>query len=354
MKNFDYQHLLHKSWNTDIVNLIAKIHEFKGRESVFLQQQPENLERLVDIAKIQSIESSNKIEGIITTSTRMKQLFRNKTTPKNRNEQEIIGYRNVLNTIHENYPYIALRPSYILQLHRDMLNFANIASAGKFKNVQNYINETQADGETITRFIPLSPFETPQAIENLCFAYHQAIAKEQIDALILIPTFIIDFLCIHPFNDGNGRMSRLLSLLLLYQQGYNIGKYISLEKQIELTKDQYYDALYLSDRNWHENKNDPTPFIRYLLQIILSCYTELAQRMDSVEISSAKKLNSYQIVHQFVLTKIGKFTTADILNNCPNIGRSSIIAALNKLVEEKTIIKQGNGKNTFYIRNNHL
>lgn len=354
MRNFDYSKLIHKSWDTDIVRLIAQIHEFKGRETLFLQQKSESLARLIDNAKIQSVEFSNKIEGIITTSLRMKQLFNDKTTPKNRDEQEIMGYRDVLNTIHENYSYIALRPSYILQLHRDMLQKANISCAGQFKNVQNYINEIQADGKNVTRFTPLPPYETPQAIENLCFTYQQAVAQDKIDALILIPIFICDFLCIHPFNDGNGRMSRLLTLLLLYQQGYNVGKYISIEKQIEKTKDEYYRALYLSDRDWYEEKNDPTSFIRYMLQVILSCYSELAKQMDNIEISVGKKLNAYQIVRQYTLNKIGKFTTKDILTACPNIGRSSIIAALNKLAEEKIIIKQGLGKNTFYIRNNDL
>lgn len=279
MRSFDYSKLAEKAWDMDIVNLVAKIHECKGRQDLFVRQKPVELDRLVEIAKIQSTEASNKIEGIVTTSTRMKQLFAEKTRPRNRDEDEIMGYRDVLNTIHESYEYIPVRPSYILQLHRDLLKRAGFSYGGHFKSVQNYINETRPDGRSVTRFIPVSPADTPEAVERLCNAYEQASASEQIDALVLIPAFICDFLCIHPFNDGNGRMSRLLTLLLLYKSGYNVGKYISIEKQIEKTKDRYYDVLQQIDLGWHEEKNDPTPFIRYMLQVILACYTEFEDRV---------------------------------------------------------------------------
>ena len=262
MRVFDYSKLADRTWPSDILNLVAKIHECKGRQDMFIRQKPVELDRLVEIAKIQSTEASNKIEGIVTTSTRMKQLFEEKTMPRNRDENEIMGYRDVLNTIHESNEYIPIRPSYILQLHRDLLRRAGMSYGGNYKNVQNYINETRPDGTTITRFTPVAPFQTHMAMEALCEAYEQALAKENIDALILIPCFIVDFLCIHPFNDGNGRMSRLLTLLLLYKNGYSVGKYISIEKQIEKTKDHYYDVLEMADAGWHEESNDPTPFIR--------------------------------------------------------------------------------------------
>ena len=278
MRGFDYGKLADRTWPSDILNLVAKIHEYKGRQDVFVRQKPSELDRLVEIARIQSTEASNKIEGIITTGTRMKQLFEEKTTPKNRDEDEIMGYRDVLNTIHESNAYIPVRPSYILQLHRDLLRRAGAFYGGSFKNVQNYINETRADGTTFTRFTPVAPYETPEAMDRLCAAYEQALARESLDALILIPCFIVDFLCIHPFNDGNGRMSRLLTLLLLYKNGYRVGKYISIEKQIEKTKDRYYDVLELAGEGWHEEKNDPLPFIRYMLTVILACYTEFEDR----------------------------------------------------------------------------
>ena len=349
MRRFDYTSLEQKQWGTDILNLVAKIHECKGRQDLFVRQKPVELERLIKIAKIQSTEASNKIEGIVTTGTRMKLLFEEKTTTRNRDEDEIMGYRDVLNTIHENYDYIPIRPSYILQLHKDLLAKAGLSYGGHFKNVQNYISEKLADGTVFTRFTPVEPFCTPDAVENLCHAYEQAVSGERIDALILIPSFIIDFLCIHPFNDGNGRMSRLLTLLLLYKSGYEVGKYISIERQIELTKDRYYETLEESDRGWHEGSNDPTPFIRYMLQVILACYTEFEKRVDIMNTSGSKSL-AYDIVKNYVNGKIGRITAADVVANCPKLGKSTVLREIKRLTEEGLLIKQGSGRSTCYIR----
>lgn len=349
MRSFDYSRLYDKTWDTDILNLVAKIHEHKGRQDLFIRQKPVDLHRLVEIAKIRSTEASNKIEGIVTTSTRMKQLFEEKTTPRNRAEDEIMGYRDVLNTIHESSEYIPIRPSYILQLHRDLLKRAGFSYGGQFKNVQNYINETKPDGTVVTRFTPIAPSDTPVAVKNLCNAYEQAIANEKIDSLILIPVFICDFLCIHPFNDGNGRMSRLLTLLLLYKNGYSVGKYISIEKQIEKTKDRYYDTLEKSDAGWHVEENDPTPFIRYMLQVILACYTEFEERVGLMA-ESGNGSTAYDIVKRYTEEKIGKFRGADVVAHCPSIGRSSALAALKKLTEEGFVIREGSGRSTFYFR----
>ena len=352
MRSFDYSKLIDRTWDTDILNLVAKIHEYKGRQDLFIRQKPMELERLVETAKIQSTEASNKIEGIVTTNTRMKQLFEEKTTPRNRDEDEIMGYRDVLNTIHESNEYIPIRPSYILQLHRDLLRRAGFSYGGHFKNVQNYINEAKSDGTVVTRFTPVAPYDTPDAVENLCSAYERAAADEKIDSLILIPTFICDFLCIHPFNDGNGRMSRLLTLLLLYKNGYQVGKYISIEKQIEKTKDRYYDTLEESDVGWHEETNDPTPFIRYMLQTILACYTEFEERIGFMA-ESGSGSTSYDIVKKYTEEKIGKFTGADVVVHCPGIGRSSALAALKKLTEEGIIIRKGSGRSTFYVKSDN-
>ena len=349
MRSFDYNTLANKTWDTDILNLVAKIHECKGRQDLYIRQKPIELDRLVEIARIQSTETSNRIEGIVTTSSRMKQLFEEKTTPRNRNEDEIMGYRDVLNTIHESYGYIPIRSSYILQLHRDLLKRAGSSFGGHFKNVQNYISETREDGSTVTRFVPVEPSETPRAVDDLCNAYGSVIASEKADALILIPAFISDFLCIHPFNDGNGRMSRLLTLLLLYQNGYSIGKYISIEKQIEKTKDRYYDALAEADQGWHEEANDPTPFIRYMLQVILACYTEFEERVGMMS-ETGTGSTSYDIVKRYVEGKIGKFTGAEAVASCPRLGRSSVLSALKKLTEEGYIIRKGSGKNSYYVR----
>ncbi len=348
MRAFDYEKLAEKTWDTEIVHYLTQIHEYKGRQQLYMRQKPVELTRLVEVAKIQSTESSNKIEGIVTTGTRMKQLVQEKTAPKNRDEGEILGYRNVLNIIHESHDYIPLRPSYILQLHRDLLKPANITFGGHFKNVQNYINETKEDGTVVTRFTPVAPYETAEAVEAICNSYAQALAKELVDPLILIPVFICDFLCIHPFNDGNGRMSRLLTLLLLYQNGYEVGKYISVERQIEQSKDAYYDMLERADYGWHEEENDPTPFIKYMLQVILACYVEFEERvglMGEIGVSST----AYDVVRRYVEHRLGKMTAAEVIAACPSIGRSSALSAIKKLVEEQVLTKYGSGRATYYV-----
>ncbi len=269
--------------------------------------------------------------------------------PRNRDENEIMGYRDMLNTIHESHDYIPVRPTYILQLHRDLLKRAGMSYGGHFKNVQNYINETRPDGTQFTKFIPVAPYETEAAIEAICLSYERTLAVEAVDPLILIPAFICDFLCIHPFNDGNGRMSRLLTLLLLYQNGYEVGKYISIEKQIEETKDAYYDVLQAADYGWHEEQNDPTPFIRYMLKVILACYTEFEERVDMMNKRGVRS-TAYDMVKAYASEKIGKFTGADVIAACPGAGRSAILAALKKLTEEAAVVKKGSGRSTYYVR----
>ncbi len=349
MRTFDYEALAQRQWDTETVSYLSKIHECKGRQQLYIRQKPLELTRLVEIAKIQSTESSNKIEGIVTTSTRMKQLFEERTTPRNRDEGEIIGYRDVLNTIHESHDYIPIRPSYILQLHRDLLKHAGISYGGHFKNVQNYINEARPDGTQVTRFTPAAPYETPEAVAAICASYTRTVALETVDPLILIPAFICDFLCIHPFNDGNGRMSRLLTLLLLYQNGYEVGKYISIEKQIENTKDAYYAALEQADYGWHEEKNDPLPFIKYTLKVILSCYLEFEERVGIASTQGGRR-TAYDVVKTYVSDKVGKFTAAEVIAACPTAGRSAILAALKRLTDENIIVKIGSGRSTCYVR----
>ncbi len=352
MRTFDYMGASNQLWDSEILSYVAKIHEYKGRQGLYIQQKPIKLERLVEIARIQSTESSNKIEGIVTTNTRMKQLLEDKTSPKNRNESEIIGYRDVLNTIHESHDYIPLRPSYILQVHRDLLKYLGLSYGGKFKDTQNYISETKPEGAITTLFIPLAPYETEPAIEAICESYNKALSSETIDPLILISLFICDFLCIHPFNDGNGRMSRLLTLLLLYQNGYEVGKYISLERQIEKTKDVYYDVLSNIDIGWHEGKNNPTPFIKYMLQVILACYVEFEERIGLLSNGNNKTVYAY--VRNYVLEKVGKFTGAEVIAACPSGSRSAVLSALKILADEDVIVKCGSGRVTYYVKKDSL
>src|SRR5699024_5378138 len=304
MRSFDYSKLKDRSWDSEILGYVAQIHEYKGRQQALLRQRAAELDKLVEIAKVQSTEASNEIEGIRTTNTRLKQLCADKTTPRNRDEKEIMGYRDVLNTIHENYEYIPLRSNYILQLHRDLYQYSEKSIGGKFKNTQNYISATDGNGNTFVLFTPLPPYETPDAIGQICDSYNRVIDTQEIDALILIPVFIHDFLCIHPFNDGNGRMSRLLTTLLLYRSGYVIGKYISLESKIAKNKNLYYDALEACQRGWHENQEEPAPFIKYLLRTTLAAYRDFEERVELVH----EKLPAVEIVRRAVYGKIGKFT----------------------------------------------
>lgn len=346
MRNFDYVSLKNEKWDSEIIGYIAAIHEMKGRQNLYLKQKPDALNALVEIAKIQSTESSNAIEGIHTTNTRLKQLFSEKTTPRNRDEEEIAGYRDVLNVIHENFEYISLTPNYILQLHKILYSRSSKNIGGSFKNVQNYISATDGNGKSYTLFTPLAPYETPIAIEQICEQFNKALADGEVDALILIPTFIHDFLCIHPFLDGNGRMSRLLTTLLLYKCGYLVGKYISLESKIAKDKNRYYDTLEQAQKGWHEGKEDTTAFIKYLLGTIVSAYRDFEDRMEIV----GEKTLAIEIVRKAVEQKIGKFTKTEILELCPSISASSVEVSLRKLAALGEIEKHGAGKNTFYTR----
>lgn len=347
MRTFDYDLLKDRQWDSETLGLVAKIHEYKGRQELYLQQKPAILEKLVEIAKIQSTEASNKIEGIVTTQIRIRQLCEDKTTPKSRDEEEIMGYRDVLNTIHENYEYIPIRSSYILQLHRDLYRYSEKEIGGRYKNTQNIIAETRPDGTQITRFTPLAPYETPVAIDQICESLNRTIDSCVIDPLVLIPIFINDFLCIHPFNDGNGRMSRLLTTLLLYRCGYVVGRYISIESKIEKTKEKYYEVLDISGHGWHDNQNDPTPFVKYLLGIILSAYRDFEDRICIVD----KKIPAVEQVRKAAMQKIGKFTKSEMMELVPTLGKASIENSLKILVDEGKIIRHGKGKSTFYTRN---
>ena len=300
----------------------------------------------MEIAKIQSTEASNAIEGIVTTNTRIKQLVEEKTTPRNRDEQEIAGYRDVLNIIHESFDTIPLSRNYILQLHKIMYSHMNNPFAGQTKNVQNYISATYPDGHTEILFTPLAPFETPEALDRICEEYNKVIGNMELEPLIAIPIFIHDFLCIHPFNDGNGRMSRLLTTLLLYRCGFYVGKYISLEAKIAKNKDLYYDALNRAQHGWHEGNEDVVPFIKYLLSTILAAYKDFGDRFAIVE----EKLPAIDMVRKATLNRIGRFTKQDIREQCPSLSLSSVEGALRKMVAAGELKREGAGKSTCYIR----
>lgn len=348
MRDFNYSKIKEKKWDLEILSLVAAIYKEAGKQEMYLKQRPEELEKLVEIAKIQSTEASNAIEGIVTTNSRIRQLVEEKTAPRNRDEQEIIGYRDVLNIIHESFDAIPITQNYILQLHKILYSYMENSMAGRTKNVQNYISATYPDGHSETLFTPLAPYETPEALDKICEEYNRVIGNAEIDPLIIIPVFIHDFLCIHPFNDGNGRMSRLLTTLLLYRNGFYVGKYISLEAKIEKNKDFYYASLRQAQTGWYENDEDKLPFIKYILGTILSAYRDFGERFALVE----EKLSALDTVRRACLNKIGRFTKQDIRELCPSLSLSSIEGALRKLVLSGELKREGKGKNTYYYRLN--
>lgn len=346
MREFNYSQIRNQKWDSELLSLIAAIYKEAGKQELYLKQRPQELEKLVEIAKIQSTEASNAIEGIVTTSTRIRQLVEEKTTPHNRDEQEIAGYRDALNIIHESFDAIPVTQNYILQLHKIMYSHMNNPMAGRTKNVQNYITATYPDGHTEILFTPLEPYETPEALDRICEEFNKVIGNMELEPLIAIPVFIHDFLCIHPFNDGNGRMSRLLTSLLLYRCGFYVGRYISLEAKIAKNKDLYYSALRESQMGWHEGTEDAVPFIKYILGTVLAAYKDFEDRFALVEI----KRTALETVRMASQSKIGRFTKQDIRELCPSLSLSAIESALRKMVDDGEIKREGSGKNICYYR----
>ncbi|NLZ56221.1 MAG: Fic family protein [Clostridiaceae bacterium] len=346
MRSFNYSALKEQMWDSEILGYIAAIYKAAGKQELYSQQRPDELEKLVEIAKIQSTEASNAIEGIVTTNTRIRQLMAEKTAPRSRDEQEIAGYRDVLNIIHESFAAIPITTNYILQLHKIMCSYINNPMAGQVKNVQNYISVTYADGRSEILFTPPAPYETAEALDRICEEYNRVIGNFEVEPLIAIPVFIHDFLCIHPFNDGNGRISRLLTTLLLYRSGFHIGKYISLEAKIARSKAFYYDALNRSQHGWHEGTEDATPFIKYILGTILAAYNDFADRLAIVE----NNLPALEMVRRTVRNIIGRFTKQDVLELCPFLSISSVEGSLRKMVASGELRREGNGRATTYVR----
>lgn len=349
MRQFDYRKKWEKLLTPKTVSYLAQIHEFKGEQTLFIEAQKDTLTQLVKIARIQSTEASNKIEGIYTSDERLKALVQDSTRPRTRNEREIAGYRDVLNTIHESYDYIPLKSSMILQLHRDLFKFEGYDIGGKYKAADNIIEEEDDKGNKFVRFQPMPAWETPEAMDILCDAFDTALATEQIEPLLLIPMFVLDFLCVHPFNDGNGRMSRLLTLLLMHRSGYIVGKYISIEKLIEKTKEEYYESLQQSSFEWYEEQNDYEPFVHYMLGIIVVAYREFSSR---VRLLTTEKMSKPERVREIIRGTVGTITKSEILERCPDISQMTVQRALAELLETEQIVKIGGGRYTKYTWNN--
>lgn len=347
MHEFDFINRTKDLLTPEVVSILTRLHECRGRQELFIEAEAGVLTALLEVAKIQSTGASNRIEGIYTTDERLNAIVQDKVKPRNRNEEEISGYRDVLATIHESYEYIAPRPNNILQLHRDLYSFSSSAVGGVYKNSDNIIAEKHADGTEAVRFRPVPAFQTADAMLNLCTRFNDAIEAGTYDPLLLMPVFILDVLCIHPFNDGNGRMSRLLTLLLLNRAGFIVGKYISIEMLIEKSKDSYYEALQTSSQNWHENGNDYLPFLKYMLGIVVKAYNEFE---DRVEYLHHRKMSKADRIKALIEKTPGKISKKEIALACPDISVTTIERTLAELVASGFIDKVGVGRATAYVK----
>ncbi len=347
MHEFDFINRPKDLLTPEVVSILTRLHECRGRQELFIEAEADVLTALLEVAKIQSTGASNRIEGIYTTDERLNALVQEKVKPRNRNEEEISGYRDVLATIHESYEYIAPRSNNILQLHRDLYSFSSSAVGGVYKNSDNIIAEKHTDGTETVRFRPVPAFQTAEAMLNLCTRFNDAIEAGTYDPLLLMPIFVLDFLCIHPFNDGNGRMSRLLTLLLLYRAGFIVGKYISIEMLIEKSKDSYYEALQVSSQNWHENGNDYLPFLKYMLGVVVKAYNEFEDRVEHLR---HRKMSKADRIKDLIGKTPGKISKKDIAQACPDISVTTIERTLAELIASGFIEKVGIGRATAYVK----
>lgn len=346
MREFNYSKLLNLNIPAKMYDLISKIYEYKGKQELYVANFSDVLDKMVELAKIQSTKSSNAIEGISTNDTRLEELMNKKSEPRNRNEEEIYGYREVLDIIHENYETIEFTKNNILTLHNRLYSYSGESYKGKFKTMDNSIVEVNSLGEKKIKFQPVAAFETEIYVDRMIEAYNEAVILE-IPPLLLIPTVIHDFLCIHPFADGNGRISRLLTLLLLYKNGFFVGKYISLEMIIEDTKEIYYEELQASSENWHSVTNNELPFIKYMLSVIYKAYSQCDERF---KLMGEKTLTSAERVMKVFEKTLEPISKSDLVILCPDISQRTIERALKELKDNGLIKQVGSGRSTKYIK----
>ena len=340
MKSFDPKYIQELVIPHRLITIIRQIGEYKGKQDLYRQQAPEMLENLRHVAMIQSTESSNRLEGITADIKRIQALVQERTTPANRPEAEIAGYRDVLNTIHGNFAHIPFKDSIILQLHRDLMKYAG-KEGGRWKSVANEISEVLPDGSKRIRFVPVQPYQTGEYMKLLHERYDNRFAEQTLDPLLLIPLYILDFLCIHPFLDGNGRMARLLTVLLLYHNGYDVGRYISLERIIEQTKESYYETLQSSSQGWHEAGHDSLPWMEYCLSTILAAYKEFESRFTRISSGQGSKT---AMIMNAIDAYIGDFSISELAQACPVVSRDMLKHQLFKLRDEGIIEATGKGR----------
>ncbi len=346
MAQFEYRKILDRLMVPGVVSALGDIRELKGRTASFSEISPETFSALVEVAKIQSTGASNRIENISTSDKRLRELMLDKAEPRNRDEREIAGYRYVLDEIHESHDDIPITPNVILQLHRDLYRFSDDSHAGRWKDSDNVIAERTAEGELVARFVPTSAAGTPAAVERICSEYAKQIGAGAHDPLLVSLVFTFDFVSIHPFNDGNGRMSRLLTLLLMYRSGYDVGKYISIEREIERTKETYYEALAASSSGWREGEGDYVPFVTYMLGIVAACYRELDSRFSIVALPTGNE----EAIRAFFDRLVGSATKREIMDANPSMSQRTLERILAKLQTEGIVEKVGAARSTAYRR----
>lgn len=346
MAQFEYEKTLDMLMIPEVVSALGDIRELKGKTASLSALNPETFSALIEVAKIQSTGASNRIENISTSDKRLRELMTNKTDPKNRDEREIAGYRYVLDEIHESHDNIPVTPNVILQLHRDLYRFSGDSHAGKWKDSDNVIAERTAEGELVARFIPTSAAGTPAAVERICREYSRQIDDGTYDPLLASLVFVFDFVSIHPFNDGNGRMSRLLTLLFMYRNGYDVGKYVSIEKEIEDSKETYCEALSTSSTGWQNGENDYVPFVTYMLGIVTACYRELESRFSVVALPAGNE----ESIRAFFDRLVGTATKREIMDANPNMSQRTLERILAKLQDEGVVEKVGAARSTAYRR----
>ena len=345
IKQFDYQTLNHLNYSSDLVNKMNQIYNLRGKTDSYETDYRDTLDRLVEVAKIQSTSSSNRIEGIYTTDERMNKIMQDKTQPRNRDEKEISGYRDVLKLIHEQYDYIPISVNSILEMHKRLFAYTGSTWGGNFKDSNNKIVTEYGNGKQEVRFNPPAAYLTPELVRNLCDSSNRAIKEGVFSPLLLSGAFIFDFVSIHPFNDGNGRMSRLLMLLTMYKAGFDVGKYISIEKSIEETKSSYYQALKDSSEQWMNNKNDYLPFLEYFLGIILKDYREFNERLSMVNQSD---LPVDQLVLKTIRQALKPLSIKELNNFIPQYSEITIRRAVKKLRDANKLEKIGQARSTKY------
>ena len=353
MTQFDYNRALSSLMTPEVVSALGNIREHKGKTSLLSIAHPDRFVALVEVAKIQSTSASNRIENISTSDKRLRELILEKAEPRNRDEREIAGYRYVLDLIHESHDDIPITPGVILQLHRELYRYSGDSHAGTWKDSDNVITERTAQGELVARFVPTPAVMTPDAVEAICEEYRNQMDVGTYDPLLVSLVFAFDFVSIHPFNDGNGCMSRLLTLLLMYRSGYNVGKYVSIEREIERTKESYYEALAVSSQGWRKGKSDYAPFVTYMLGIIKvmtrfvnACYRELANRLPLV----GAPADNEEAIRAFFDRLIGSATKREILDANPRMSQRTLERILSKLQQEGIIEKVGAARSTAYRR----